>query len=78
MGVTMVDYTIKQIKRELRNALGIEEALLGMLTARTTYTNSELKLIVAKVFETSSYIVECQDMLERAIKLKNEKGEKDE
>lgn len=74
----MVDYTIKQIKRELRNALGIEEALLGMLTARTTYTNSELKLIVAKVFETSSYIVEFQDMLERAIKLKNEKGEKDE
>lgn len=74
----MVDYTIKQIKRELRNALGIEEALLGMLTARATYTDSELKLIVAKVFETSSYIVEFQDMLERAIKLKNEKGEKDE
>ena len=74
----MVDYTIKQIKRELRNALGIEEALLGMLTARTTYTNSELKLIVAKVFETSSYIVEFQDMLERAIKIKKEKGEKDE
>lgn len=76
----MVDRTIRQIKRELRNAIGIEEALLGMLTSGRAFTMSELKLLVAKVFETSAYIVEFQDMLDRAIKLKNEneKGEEDE
>jgi len=78
MGIKTMDYTINQIKRELRNALSIEEALLEMLIARTNYADSDLKLIVTKVFETNTYIIQLQDMLERAIVLKNKKGEKDE
>tara|TARA_B100001250_G_scaffold412012_1_gene442103 strand:+ start:130 stop:351 length:222 start_codon:yes stop_codon:yes gene_type:complete len=73
-----MDFTIKQIKKELKNAISIEEALLAMLIARTNYADSDLKLIVSKVFETNTYIVQLQDMLERAIVLKHKKGEKDE
>ena len=74
----MINQTIKQIKRELRNAIGIEEALLAMLTSGRAFTMSELKLLVRKVFETSAYIIEFQSILEQAIQLKNEKGEEDE
>lgn len=73
-----MDFTIKQIKKELKNAISIEEALLAMLIARTNYADSDLKLIVSKVFETNTYIVQLQDMLERAIILKHKKGERDE
>jgi hypothetical protein len=60
------------------NAKSIEEALLQMLLKKRQYSDSDLKLITTKVFETSTYIIQLSDMLERAVQLKKLKGDKDE
>ena len=73
-----MEFTINQIKRELMNAKSIEEALLQMLLKKRQYSDSDLKLITTKVFETSTYIIQLSDMLERAVQLKKLKGDKDE
>ena len=72
-----MEFTINQIKKELMNAKSIEESLLQMLLERRRYSDSDLKLITAKVFETCTYIIQLTDMLERAVQLKKLRGDKD-
>lgn len=60
-----MEYTLKQIKKELKHAISIEEALLAMLVNGSKYEEDDLKLLTSKLFEACGYITQLTKLLEQ-------------
>lgn len=61
-----MEQKIKEIKKELRHAIAIEEAILEMMIGdpHRTFSDDDLKLLVSKLVEACGYIVQLTDLLE--------------
>jgi hypothetical protein len=76
-----MELTIKEARDELAHVIGIEKALLNMLTRNgedyEEYTEDDLNLLTSKIVEAAGYIVQIKKLIadyERRLK----KGDYDE
>ncbi|MBU98392.1 MAG: hypothetical protein CL429_04790 [Acidimicrobiaceae bacterium] len=60
-----MEYTLKQIKKELKDAIRIEEALLEMLVNGNQYSEDDLKLLTSKLLEACGYITQLTKLIEQ-------------